>query len=210
VRASLAYGRITQIRDENGKAQPVEHLAWRLRLLYEAGSVQPLEVPHRPLDGEARPAVRAVYNGLLLLLGLKWYLWPGNGTTFSWRFAAAWCDVDKKTAEKAMRWVMEAGYVRSVGTSRGAYGKVAHVLMPSPEKPESRVKRTRKEWAIYRAEQRELEALYWAEYEEAEVSGELADSMERDDELYDEDWNLREPYASMIAALDAGGKEGWL
>jgi hypothetical protein len=143
VRASLAYGRVTQIKDENGKAQSIEHLAWRLRLLYEARSVQLLEVPHRSLDGEVRPAVRAVYTGLVLLRGLKWHLWPGNGTTFSWRFAATWCGVDKKTAEKAMRWLMEQGYVRSVGTCRSAYGKVAHVLMPSPEKPEKRVRARR-------------------------------------------------------------------
>jgi hypothetical protein len=202
VRASLAYGRVIQIRDENGKGHPIEHLAWRLRLLYEAGCVQPLEVPHRPLGDEARPAVKAVYNGLLLLLGLKWHVWPGNGTTFSWRFAAAWCGVDKKTAEKAMRWLMEQGYVRSVGTSRSAYGKVAHVLMPSQVKPEKSTKRTRKEWAIYRAEQRDEEALYWLAYEEAEQSGELAELMERDDELFDEDWNLREPYATIMAKLE--------
>jgi Bifunctional DNA primase/polymerase, N-terminal len=157
VRASLAYGKVTRIKDENEKSQPIEHLAWRLRLLYEAGVLRALEVPHRSLSGEVRAAVKAVYNGFLLLLGLKWHIWPGNGTTFSWRFAAAWCDVGRKAAELAMQWLMENGYIRSVGESRSAYGKVAHVLMPSPvEAP----KKTPREWAICRQEQREQEALY--------------------------------------------------
>jgi len=84
--------------------------------------------------------------------------------------------VDKKTAEKAMRWLMEQGYVRSVGTSRSAFGKMAHVLMASSEMPEKYARRTRKEWAIFRQEQRDAEAIARYEYEQAEQSGELLEA----------------------------------
>jgi hypothetical protein len=43
----------------------------------------------------------------------------------------------------------------------------------NPSKPY--VKRTRKEWAEYRERLREEEALYWAQYEAAERSGEFDD-----------------------------------
>ena len=69
------------------------------------------------------------------------------------------------------------------------------------------VKRTRKEWAIYRQEHREQE-LYWRQLDEAEARGDLDEFIERDDELYDEDWNLREPYATIIAELEIEAKEG--
>ena len=62
------------------------------------------------------------------------------------------------------------------------------------------MKRTRKEWAIFRQEQRD-EELYWREFALAESCGDLDECIERDDELYDEDWNLREPYATIIASL---------
>jgi Bifunctional DNA primase/polymerase, N-terminal len=194
VRASLAYGKVTQIRDENGKAQSIEHLAWRLRLLHEAGALQPLEVPHRSLGGKIKSAVKAVYEGLLLLLGLKWHIWPGNGTTFSWRFAAAWCGVTKWAAEDAMKWLMEQGYVHSVGTSRSAYGKVAHVLMPSLV---AQAKQTPKEWAIYRQEQREQEALMEAEQVLADLA---ADSEEAAFEA--ERWRFEEGEDTDIDYID--------
>jgi hypothetical protein len=129
VRASIAYGEVTRLKDQQHRSQAVEHMVWRLRLLNEAGALKPSAVPHQALTEEVKPAVRAVYEGCLLLLGLKWHLWPENGTTFSWRFAAAWCGVTKWAAEDAMKWLMNAGYVHSVGKSRSAYGKEAHVLM---------------------------------------------------------------------------------
>jgi hypothetical protein len=82
---------------------------------------------------------------------------------------------------------------------------VMRLFVPNARKSGDGVKRTRKEWAIYRQEQRELEALSWWDYEEAYQSGELAEAMERDDELFDEDWNLREPYATRMAELEREG-----
>lgn len=57
-------------------------------------------------------SVRKVYEGLKYLLQVRAiYDKKQRGTPFSWRFGAGWCGVDKNTAQKAMRYLMQAGLV---------------------------------------------------------------------------------------------------
>jgi hypothetical protein len=63
VRASLAFGRALRLRGPSVAT-------WQLRLLVEAGILQPYPVSARPLPSDVRPAVRTVYDGFLLLFWL--------------------------------------------------------------------------------------------------------------------------------------------
>lgn len=130
VRASLAYKEITRFKDAKGKGQRGEHVAWRLRLLYEAGVLKPLPVKHCPMWVDAKPACKAVYEGFILLLGLKEHLWPGDAAAFTWRFARAWCGVTEHQAKEASKWLMEQGFFRVVGRYRGVGGNAGNVLQP--------------------------------------------------------------------------------
>jgi hypothetical protein len=142
VRASLAY------KDVKAKAVNIlhdhnaEHMVWRLRLLYEAGSIETTHVPHKPLpeaysysqmnaDGPKASIVKTYY-GLLNLLALKWNVpeWSGNGTTFSLNFGAAWCGLTKDKVRGAMRWLLKNKYIREVDTLKGSFGKPLGVYVP--------------------------------------------------------------------------------
>jgi hypothetical protein len=111
VRASLAYGRAMRLRGPSVAT-------WQLRLLVEAGILEPYPVSGRSLLPEVRPAVRTVYEGFLFLLGCKWWHMPQAPTTFSWRFAAAWCGLAERHVGEAMRWLLEHGVIRQVGRYR--------------------------------------------------------------------------------------------
>jgi hypothetical protein len=130
VRASLAYGQVTLFKDDHGRGQAGEHVAWRLRLLYEAGALDPNRINYTTLSPDAGPAIKAVYEGFILLLGLKEHLWPGQGATFSWRFARAWCGVTERQAKDAIVWLMKNNYLWKTGVSRGRFGKEVGILSP--------------------------------------------------------------------------------
>jgi hypothetical protein len=135
VRASLAYGVVSLLKDSQGKGQVGEHVVWRLRLLYEAGALDPKPIKHRPLAPDTLPSIKAVSEGFSLLLGLKEHLWPGDGATFSWRFAKAWCGVTERQAKDATKWLMSKGYIWRSGVCRGRFGKEIGVLKPVTAPP---------------------------------------------------------------------------
>jgi hypothetical protein len=58
-------------------------------LLIDAGLATPITVDAKPSPGDARPSLRRVWEGFLLLLGAKWLHTPWQPTPFSWRLAAA-------------------------------------------------------------------------------------------------------------------------
>jgi hypothetical protein len=142
VRASLAY------KDVKGKAVNIlhdhnaEHMVWRLRLLYEAGSIETTHVPHKPLPeafsssqmnaNGPKASIVATYYGLLNLLALKWNIpeWSGHGTTFSLNFGAAWCGLTKDKVRGAMGWLLKGRYIREVDTLKGSFGKPLGVYLP--------------------------------------------------------------------------------
>ena len=112
VRASLAYGQALRLRGPSVAT-------WQLRLLIEAGLLEPYPVPARPLPPAVPPAVRRVYAGFVLLLGCKWCHTPQAPTPFAWRFAPAWCGVEAPQVGEAMQWLLAQRYLRHVGTHGG-------------------------------------------------------------------------------------------
>lgn len=127
VRASQAYGEVTQL-----KKQKVEHTVWRLRLLFEAGVLDAKPISHEALPLDVKPDVKAVYEGFLLLLGLKEHIWPDAPTTFSWRFARAWCKagLTEWRVREAIKWLMSEHYMSPVGQHQGQFGKPVNLHRP--------------------------------------------------------------------------------
>jgi hypothetical protein len=126
VRASLAFRQAIRLRGPSVAT-------WQLRLLVEARILEPYPVSGRPLPPEVRPAVRKVYEGFLFLLGCKWWHTPQAPTTFSWRFAAAWCGLGASHVGEAMHWLLAQGFLRQVGTYQRTALFVpgaAHVPLP--------------------------------------------------------------------------------
>jgi hypothetical protein len=111
VRASLAFGHAVRLRGPSVAT-------WQLRLLIEAGILDPYPVSARPLPPKVRPTVRTVYNGFLFLLACKWWHTPQAPTPFAWRFAAAWCGLGARHVGEAMHWLLAQGFIRQVGRHR--------------------------------------------------------------------------------------------
>jgi hypothetical protein len=146
VRASLGYGAVTLFKhlksnkegsgDEGNvwEKHNVEHLTWRLRLLYEAGALRPSEVEHRPLPDDAPADVKIIYAGFLLLLGLKWNIdrWYGNGTTFSWKFAAPWWGggLTEWRTRVAITWLLKEEYTMTEEAGQTRYKTPQHLHRP--------------------------------------------------------------------------------
>jgi len=177
VAACLAYGKVIEL---NGP----ELATWALRLLVETGFISPAKVKAVDLPDDAPETVRKVYSGFLLLLACKWLHTPDVPSTFSWRFAAAWCGVDKDTAKRAMTWLLEKGYVRKVGEITASYGRKMGLFLPGTEahvssradkpsrtnatKPTKATTRTKKRNISepYSLEKRLSKARDWIEYEQ--------------------------------------------
>jgi hypothetical protein len=104
VRASLAYGHAMRLRGPSVAT-------WQLRLLIEAGILEPYPVPARPLPLGVDPAICRVYAGFVSLLGCKWWHTPEVPTPFSWRFAAAWCGLGERHIGEAMQWLLAQGFL---------------------------------------------------------------------------------------------------
>jgi CRP-like cAMP-binding protein len=89
---------------------------WALRLLAEAGVLQPLDdVGFPPLEGNVTDGLRKVYDGLRLLFSLRWTYSAGEAAPVSWRFAAEWCGVSQATAGKAMHELLRLGVIHAAG-----------------------------------------------------------------------------------------------
>ena len=89
---------------------------WALRLLAEAGVLQPLDDVGLPeLKAKVTDGVRKVYDGLRLLYSVRWTYSYGDAAPVSWRFAAEWCDVSQATAGKAMHELLRLGIIHSAG-----------------------------------------------------------------------------------------------
>ncbi len=92
---------------------------WSLRLLWEAfDHIKLPDVPYRALPAclppEAPNAVRAVYDGFLLLAQLRELHTPGEPFTYSRSFAASWCQVGERQAGAAIQWLYR-DYMDQVG-----------------------------------------------------------------------------------------------
>jgi len=86
---------------------------WKLRLAWEAGLVEPLEL--RADCDRLPPRLQPTWDGFLRLLALRWLVSPGAPAPFSARFASAWCGVSKREAHEAVRELARLGLLRHVG-----------------------------------------------------------------------------------------------
>lgn len=93
-------------------------VAWQLRLLVDASIVPPYPVRLADLPSNAPTTVKRVYHGYWHLLRCKWLYIPQSPTPFTWRFAAAWCEMGERQAGEAMAWLLKHGYLRQVDKHR--------------------------------------------------------------------------------------------
>jgi hypothetical protein len=125
VYASLAYGVPKKFRRGS-----TEHAVWHCRLLYETGAVKPVPVPHRVLQPDATPAIRKVYEGFILHVGLRWLRWPRTPVTFAGLFGAAWCQVSERAVRESMPWLIREKYIAGVGSVPSRFKKQTWLLCP--------------------------------------------------------------------------------
>jgi hypothetical protein len=88
---------------------------WALRLLAEAGVLQPVDDVGLPDLKVGSDGERKVYEGLKLLFSVRWTYSPGEPTPFSWRFAEDWCGVAQATAGKAIQRFLKLGIIHAAG-----------------------------------------------------------------------------------------------
>jgi hypothetical protein len=110
-RLTLAQVR-ARLAGRTGPLGKPELSVWKLRLAWEAGLVEPLELQAAP-----RPPLRLcpAWDGFLQLLALRWLVSPGAPSPFSARFAAAWCGISKREAHTAVTELARLGLLRHVG-----------------------------------------------------------------------------------------------
>lgn len=94
LRAAIA-GRSTEL-------SPSEHCTWLLISLVEAGVLQPVQVPARPLPPDVGGAARHVYERFVFLLSCRWNYDYGDPAPFTRDFAAALCNLPERAAREAI------------------------------------------------------------------------------------------------------------
>lgn len=104
---------------------------WDMRLRYKAKLVTPREVKIPSCPDDVTASTRKVYEGFVLLLGLK-YLYEKrlNETAFSQDFAAEWCEVSPSTANRAKIELMKRGVISLVDEHKGCFNKTCGLFLP--------------------------------------------------------------------------------
>lgn len=140
VYASQQTGRVQRFRAGHDTTNPQQErirpelIQWSLRLLIEAGVAKPAPVKALELPASMPKSVHKVYDGFIRLLECKWMHTTDRPTAFSWRFAADWCGVNERTANKAIKTLLSTGYIQIVGQVPSSYGKSIAVFLPgTPE-----------------------------------------------------------------------------
>jgi len=88
-------------------------LVWSLRLLAEAGVIEP-PVVHAPPLTDTGMTTHKVYQGFQELLALRQVTGDRNAP-FSWSFARAWCGLTERETRKAVKELIIRGYMRVIG-----------------------------------------------------------------------------------------------
>jgi hypothetical protein len=126
LRASLAYGQVKKLK-------PPELTRWRLVLLYEAGLLEPVDVPLPPMPPGASEDVRSAYRGLRLLFGLRRTAGDESPTPFTPRFAIAWSGISSyKRARNAIAALEDAGVIVVEGTA-SSFGRDYPLFVPGED-----------------------------------------------------------------------------
>jgi hypothetical protein len=117
-------------------------LLWRVRLLVEAGVLDPAPVSDLPPCPKNLTRVQQkVYDGFRLLLACKGRVkeWAGTPSVFAKEFVAAWCGVSAPTAHHARQALTEAGVIHICGKHRGR--TCLYKPGPHPKHPHTRARR---------------------------------------------------------------------
>ena len=106
-------------------------LVWSLRLLRDAGVIEPVKLEAARLPDDASEAVRRVYEGFRNLLSLKFLVDANDPSPYTWRFAQEWVGLSRRGVEKAMGWLLSHGYIRFVKYyhGEGLTGKIMLFLL---------------------------------------------------------------------------------
>lgn len=105
-----------------GKYEPLgtgERALWWIRCLVDHGYIDYPRILARPLPEEAPEAAKELYNGFVMLLGIrKLYNADQTATPFSWRFAAGWCGgLTNYKIKQGMAWLLKHGFIYKTGTT---------------------------------------------------------------------------------------------
>jgi hypothetical protein len=187
-----------------------------IQMWVELGFVEPVEVARRSLPedlpDDAPTRLREVAHAIVDLLSLR-YVFGRHPAPLTHKFISARYGISERAVRESIQWLLKHWYLEGGVFLRkdGTFSKaretemspecfVMRLSVPKRHKSGDGVKRTRREWAIFRQEQRDEEALYWQGLEEAEASGELAEAVaeyeaEKARELGAED--LEELYRAM-------------
>ena len=95
-----------------------ELAVWKLRLLVEAGLLEPVSLEAHVPGGEEE-FVGAVWRGFLLLVGCRWLVEPGAGAPFARRFASAWCELPEWQLREGFGRLVRLGLVVLAGEESG-------------------------------------------------------------------------------------------
>lgn len=85
---------------------------WWLRLLNETGVIETPVRTAPKLPKDVKDSVKDVYESFKYLLELRSFHDPEQeGSPFSWRFAEAWTGLGRGTVQRAVKSLMERGYI---------------------------------------------------------------------------------------------------
>jgi Bifunctional DNA primase/polymerase, N-terminal len=183
---------------------------WTLRMLVDMGVLDSVDVERRPLPddlGDDAPSgLRETYHAIIEVLSLR-YLFGKNPAPLVRGFLSRWSGLTEWAIGLCLQWLLKHWYLKG-GVFLRADGTFSETreTKTSPECYELRltvpkrrrrgdgVKRTRKEWAIYRQEQRLAEALQAEafdyepdDFEVARLQFEDSEAADFDDFDYDDD-----------------------
>ncbi|MEJ7791949.1 MAG: hypothetical protein WKF65_08270 [Gaiellaceae bacterium] len=118
------------------KLKPNQLVEWRIRLLAKADLITLPPISLRPLPEGATPATTLVYQGLVLLLGCRWFLAPGEPIPYSASFIVEWCDVTPWQAVSARECLMRH-VLDPVETRPSRFPRPTQFFLPRPADTEA-------------------------------------------------------------------------
>jgi hypothetical protein len=127
---TLAEVYYAQVTGKIAKLTKPLHAVWKLRLLHDIGVLEPAEVALPPLVSNALPVVPVVYEGLRLLVGLRWRVYTDREpVTYTYTFVTEWCGVSESSARRAVRTLVATDIIRKVD-SVSSRGRTAPLYLP--------------------------------------------------------------------------------
>ena len=102
------------------------------RLLIAAGAIDRPKVPHEPLPPEASESEHKLYEAFLDLVAAKWVRFPGEATTFSYKFAEKWAGRPWEKVANIWKRLLAREVVKPVGKFKAPDGnKEMNLYLPT-------------------------------------------------------------------------------